>query len=107
LYEIDIAAQAVTFVAPYPDGETDVDGLAVANGIAYYVTDNPNTTQPHFYMYDLATGTLLGTVASPFTGSGTFAASTFVVPEPSSVGVAGGLLALAAAMLARRRGHTA
>ena len=97
----------MTFVAPYPDVETDIDGLAVANGIAYYVTDGPNTTQPYFYMYDLATGTLLGTVASPLTGSGTFSASTFVVPEPASVAVIGGFLAFAAGVLARRRGHTA
>ena len=67
-------------------GETDIDGLAVHNGLAYYVTDGPNGTQPNFYIYNIATGQQVGTLASPFTGSGTFSAATFAaVPEPSTV----------------------
>lgn len=98
LYEIDIAGQTQSLKAPYPAGETDIDGLAVNNGIAYYVTDGPNTTQANFYRYDVATGTLLGTIPSPFTGSGTFSAATWV-PEPASLS----LLALGALALIRRR----
>ncbi|MCS7035023.1 MAG: hypothetical protein NZ561_13675 [Phycisphaerae bacterium] len=83
LYEINVIAQTTTFRAPYPPGETDIDGLAVHNGIAYYVTDGPNTLQPNFYIYSVATGTLLGTIPSPFTGSGTFSAATWI-PEPAA-----------------------
>jgi len=94
LYEIDYVNQATTFKAPYPPGETDIDGLAVYGGIAYYVTDGPNTTQQFFYMFDVATGQQLGTIASPFTGSGTFAAAAFI-PEPASLLLLGlGLLCL-------------
>lgn len=87
LYQLDITGQTATFRAPYPAGETDIDALAVANGLAYYVTDGPNTTQANFYVFDIASGTQIGTIPSPFTGSGTFSAATFItpIPEPSSV----------------------
>jgi hypothetical protein len=98
LYHIDTAGASETFLAPYPAGETDIDGLAVHAGIAYYVTDGPNTTQPNFYMYDVATGNLLGTLPSPFTGSGTFSAATWA-PEPASLA----LMALVGMSLVRRR----
>ena len=59
------------------------------NGRAYYVTDGPNTVQANFYVYDIMSGTQVGTLPSPFTGSGTFSAATFIgIPEPSSVGLA-------------------
>jgi hypothetical protein len=98
LYEIDSADQSQTFKAPYPAGEFDIDGLAVHNGIAYYITDGPNTEQPSFYKYDVATGQLLGTIPSPFTGSGIFCAATWA-PEPSSLV----LLTLLGATVLRRR----
>jgi hypothetical protein len=101
LYEINLAAQSQTFRAPYPAGETDIDALAVNNGLAYYVTDGPNTTQPNFYIFNAVTGAQVGTIPSPFTGSGTFSAATWaVVPEPMSAGAA---VLLAAAGLRRRR----
>ncbi len=99
LYLIDDAAQTTTFKAPYPGGETDIDGLAVYNGIAYYVTDGPNSTQPNFYIYDVASGTQLGTLRSPFTGSGTFSAGAYV-PTPGALGLLG---AAGLATLRRRR----
>jgi hypothetical protein len=98
LYEIDRTNGNGTFKAGYPGSETDIDGLAVWNGVAYYVTDGPITSQPNFYVYDIATGTQTGTLASPFTGSGTFSAATYapgLVPEPATLSVLGlGLLAL-------------
>jgi hypothetical protein len=78
LYQIDTVAQTTTFIAGYPGTETDIDALAVANGTAYFVSDGPNTTQANFYVIDVATGTQIGTIPSPFTGSGTFAAATWV-----------------------------
>lgn len=102
LYEL-VDGTTQTLVAGYPAGETDIDGLAVHNGTAYYVTDGPNTTQASFYVYDIATGLQTGTIASPFTGSGTFSAATYAaglaVPEPGTmIAVAAGL-----GFLARRR----
>ena len=99
LYKIDYVGQTTAFVAPYPAGETDIDGLAVFNNVAYYVTDGPNNVQPNFYMYDIGTGQLLGTIPSPFTGSGTFAAATWV-PEPATVS----LLLLSTVVFALVRG---
>lgn len=100
LYEIDDTNDTTTFRAPYPAGETDIDGLAVFNGRAYYVSDGPNTTQASFYVYDVATGMQIGTLPSPFTGSGTFSAATFVyIPAPG----AATLLALFGGVAARRR----
>jgi hypothetical protein len=96
LYSIDTAGQTQSLLAPYPAGETDIDGLAVHNGLAYYVTDGPNTTQANFYVYNVASGQQVGTLASPFTGSGTFSAATFV-PAP------GALVMFALAMMSRRR----
>ncbi len=99
LYLIDDTADTVAFKASYPAGETDIDGLGVYNGVAYYVTDGPNSTQANFYVYDIATGTQLGTLRSPFTGSGTFAAGAYVVPAPGALG----LLGLGALAAGRRR----
>lgn len=94
LYEIDTGAQTTTFHAGYPGTDTDIDGLAVNDGKAYYVTDGNNTSQPFFFVYDIASGTLLNTLPSPFTGTGTFSAATWV-PEPASLAlVALGVLGL-------------
>ncbi|MEX2244210.1 MAG: PEP-CTERM sorting domain-containing protein [Fimbriimonadaceae bacterium] len=103
LYNIDYVGGSETLVAPYFNNETDVDGLAAANGLAYYVTDGPNTTQVNFYVVDRTTGLLTGTLPSPFTGSGTFSAAAYapgLVPEPGTM-IALGLGA--GALLARRR----
>lgn len=103
LYHIQDATTQ-NFISPYPAGETDIDGLAVGGGRAYYITDGPNTTQANMYVFDIATGAQVGTLASPFTGSGTFSAGAWapalVVPEPGTLVAVtlGGL-----AMLARRR----
>ena len=80
LYEINVPGQTETLLAPYPAGETDIDGLAVHNGLAYYVTDGPNTTQASFYIFDVATGQEVGTLPSPFTAGGTFSAAAYAAP---------------------------
>ena len=102
LYKIDVDAQTQSFLAGYPAGQTDIDGLAVYNDTAYYVTDGPLTSQPFFYIYDVTTGTQTGTLPSPFTGSGTFCAGAFIssVPAPGTL-CAIGMLGLAG--LGRKR----
>jgi len=106
LYDIDYVGATTTMVAAYPGGETDIDGLAVGGGNAYFVTDGPNATQANFYVYDIATATQTGTIASPFTAGGTFCGAAWapglVVPEPGTVVAVGlGLLSLVA--LRRKR----
>jgi hypothetical protein len=81
LYEIDTGAGSTTFRAPYPAGETDIDGLAVYNGVAYYVIDQPGL----FYIYDVASGSQIGTLPSPFTGSAIFSAAAYVSGGPVSI----------------------
>jgi hypothetical protein len=100
LFQIDVPGMTQTFRAPYPAGETDIDGLGVHNGLAYYVTDGPNTTQPNFYVFDIATGMQVGTLPSPFTAGGTFSAGT-VVPEPTSLALVG--ISTAGLWVIRRR----
>lgn len=102
LHEIDPVGQSTTFLTGYPTGETDIDGLAVGGGKAYFVTDGPNTAQASFYVYNLSTGLFEAPLASPFTGSGTFSAAAYapgLVPEPASMIALG----LGAAALLRRR----
>lgn len=99
LYLIDDVNDTTLFKAPYPAGETDIDGLAVYNGLAYYVTDGPNSTQANFYVFDVASGLEVGQLPSPFTGSGTFAAAAYIVPAPGALG----LLGIAGLAAIRRR----
>jgi hypothetical protein len=103
LYEFDLGIPTQTLRAPYPAGETDIDALAVNNGLAYYVTDGPNTSQAYFYVYNIATGAQVGTIPSPFTGSGIFAGATWaVIPEPSALAL---VSFLGMGSIARRRGR--
>ena len=80
--------QTETFLTGYPGGETDLDGLAVGGGKAYFVSDGPNTAQASFYVYNLGTGLFEAPLPSPFTGAGTFSAAAYapgLVPEPASM----------------------
>lgn len=97
LYRIDLSVPTQEFLFGYPAGETDIDGLAVHAGRAYMVTDGPNTVQQNFYVYDIGSSSLIGTIPSPFTGSGTFSAATFV-PAPGAA-----VMGVVSAVLAARR----
>lgn len=98
LYEIlDIyGAPSFELIVPYPDGEDDIDGLAVGDGRAYLITDQPGS----IYVVDIATKSYLTPLASPITNSGIFSAGAYVgseaaIPEPGSAVLLGaGLLAL-------------
>lgn len=98
LYRIDTGAMTTSFISGYPGTETDIDGLAVHNGLAYYVSDGPLTSQANFYVIDIASGLQIGTIPSPFTGSGTFSAAAFI-PAPGAASA----LALAGFFASRRR----
>jgi hypothetical protein len=82
LYSIDLfGSGAINLVAPYPAGETDIDGLAVGNNIAYLVEDEPGNT---IHPYDLVNGVYLPDIASPMTSSEIFSGAAWV-PEPSGL----------------------
>lgn len=87
LYSIDVfGSGAITLITPYPAGETDIDGLAIGNGIAYLVEDEVGNT---IHPFDLAGGTYLADIANPMTGSGVFSGAAFVVPAPSALALVG------------------
>jgi hypothetical protein len=54
--------------APYLDGETDVDGLAISSGgQAYLITDD--NTPPYYNIYDFNVMTYTGVISYPWTGT--------------------------------------
>lgn len=93
-----------TLLAAYPDGVTDIDGLAAGSGMAYLILDESGL----IYMYNLVSNGYAGTLASPFTSVGIFSAGAYIpeggaaaIPEPATLLLAG--CALAAGVLLRRR----
>lgn len=83
LVEVDMDGN-LTLVAPYPDGQTDIDGLAISDsGQAYLVPDEPGL----IYVYDFATMTYTTPISNPWTTSETFSAATWL-PESALEGPA-------------------
>ena len=66
---------AATVIAPYPVGQTDIDGLAISDsGIAYMIVDQPGS----IYVYDLDAGVYLPPLTNPWTTSEVFAAGAYI-----------------------------
>lgn len=83
LFKINLDGTA-TLVAPYPAGESDIDGLAVSNtGMAYLVIDQPG----NIYTFDLITATYGDTLTSPWTTSEVFSGATWIYESGSGMGV--------------------
>lgn len=80
LFRINLNGTA-TLIAPYPDGQTDIDGLAISqDGKAYLVTDEPG----FIYVYDLVAGSYLTPLNNPWTTSEVFSGATWIrEPSPS------------------------
>lgn len=96
LYSIDVfGGGAINLITPYPDGETDIDGLAVGNGIAYLVEDEAGET---IHPFDLANGVYLDSLMSPMTSSEVFSGAAWV-PAPTTMA----LLGLGGLVATRRR----
>lgn len=72
---------SITAIAPYPDGQTDIDGLAYHDGKLYLVTDEPGS----IYVYNLADSAYETPLPSPWTSIEIFAGATFVATGPSDI----------------------
>jgi hypothetical protein len=74
IVELDLVGGNVTSVAEYPLGVSDIDGLAAGPGTLYLVQDEPSPID----VFDIASLTYTGTIASPFTRTDTFSGAAFV-----------------------------
>jgi hypothetical protein len=59
---------SVTVIAPYPAGQTDIDGLAAGDGKLYLITDEPGS----IYVLDITTATYETPIPNPWTTSEVF-----------------------------------
>lgn len=104
LFSLDVLGTgAISLVAPYPNGETDIDGLAAGNGVAYLIDDDnssPNSGPGLFYSYSLNQGPngAYTSFAAPWTSSEVFSGGAYI-PTPGALA----LLAVGGLMSARRR----
>lgn len=97
LFEVDPFGQTVDHVVNYPAGQTDIDGLAVGDGRAYMVTDDPG----QIYIYNLLTNEYEASIDSPWFSNELFSGATWapsLIPSPATVA----LLALAGLFGLRR-----
>lgn len=67
----------VTVIAPYPEGQDDIDGLAIGNSRAYLITDEPGD----IFIYDFATLTYTNPITNPWTSAELFAAGAWIPVE--------------------------
>ena len=74
LFQINLDGTA-TLIAPYPAGQTDIDGLAVSHdGYAYLVIDEPGD----IFVYDFSLGNYTTPIPNPWTTSEVFSAGTWL-----------------------------
>ncbi len=68
-------APTLTLLAPYPAGDTDIDGAAINGNLVYMVND---TAAQGVFVYNLTTNSYETPITLPFTGSaGTFSAGAW------------------------------
>lgn len=75
LVEVSLDGE-ITVVAPYPEGQSDLDGLAIGNGRAYLIPDEPG----QIYVFDFATMTYTTPIPNPWTSSEIFSGGAWVEP---------------------------
>lgn len=79
LVRINISG-TLDLVAPYPAGQSDIDGLAIGDGRAYLVPDQPG----QIYVFDLATLTYTAPITNPWTTNELFSGADWIT-EPAVV----------------------
>lgn len=80
LVSIDVSTGILTPVAPYPIGQTDIDGLAIDyDGRAYLVPDEPGS----IYVYDFIGGSYLTPLTNPWTSADTFSGAAYAYEIPT------------------------
>jgi len=68
-----------TVVAPYPGGETDIDGLAVGtDGRAYLIEDDSVAASGQIHVWDFALGAYQTPIPTPWPTSEVFAAGAWI-----------------------------
>jgi hypothetical protein len=105
LYSIDaFGSGAMTKVTDFPEGRTDIDGLAIGGGKFWMTAQDAASNSILIYPYDLATNSYGTKIIVPLTdGTNRASGATWApgaLPEPGAIGVIS-ISALAA--LARRR----
>ncbi len=78
LVEIDIAAGTVTDLIAYPEGISDIDGLAGAADLLYLVSDEDQPIQ----RFDLTSNDFSITLPSPFITADTFSGAALAAEAP-------------------------
>jgi len=70
-----------TLIAPYPDAQTDIDGLAVSNdGFAYLVIDQAGS----IYVYDFVGGAYVTPLTNPWVSSEVFCGGAWIYEDAST-----------------------
>ena len=77
---IDAATGNVTFFANYPPTETDIDAIAIGDGKAWLVEDEPGD----IYEIDLDTGAIITSFPTPFAIADTFGAATYIPADTTA-----------------------
>ena len=89
LFSIDVfGGGGINLVAPYPAGETDIDGTAVGDNKVYFVTDEPGD----IYVYDLLAGEFISPLTNPMTTSEIFSGGAWapgLIPTPATLTLLG------------------
>jgi uncharacterized repeat protein (TIGR01451 family) len=63
-----------TLITAYPPGQTDIDGLAIGDGRAYLVIDEPGS----IFVWDFGTAAYVAPLTNPWTTSEVFSAGAFI-----------------------------
>jgi len=95
----------MTKVTDFPEGRTDIDGLAIGGGKFWMTAQDAASNSILIYPYDLATNTYGTKIVVPLTdGTNRASGATWApgaLPEPGAIGVMS--LSALAAMARRRR----